>query len=128
MPHWESTRDWRYFQTGYDKKASQSHERTEHYLVRVVPLPHRPPRDRRGRGDLHQHPGLTQAEARQGVLITKLQHRTRDLLTVVQSIAGHRLDPLPLVSHRYGLDDAADAYALIDENPSAALQVVLDFA
>ncbi len=48
--------------------------------------------------------------------------------TVVQSIADHRLDPLPLVSHRYGLDDAADAYALLDENPSAALQVVLDFA
>jgi threonine dehydrogenase-like Zn-dependent dehydrogenase len=48
--------------------------------------------------------------------------------TVVQSIADHRLDPLPLVSHRYRLEDAAEAYELLDENPSAALQVVLDFA
>jgi 2-desacetyl-2-hydroxyethyl bacteriochlorophyllide A dehydrogenase len=48
--------------------------------------------------------------------------------TVVQSIADGRLDPLPLVSHRYRLDDAAEAYALLDENPAAALQIVLDFA
>jgi threonine dehydrogenase-like Zn-dependent dehydrogenase len=48
--------------------------------------------------------------------------------TVVQSIAERRLDPLPLVSHRYRLEDAEEAYALLDENPSAALQIVLDFA
>ncbi|MFM0478797.1 sensor histidine kinase [Paraburkholderia strydomiana] len=35
--------------------------------------------------------GLTQAEARQRVLIAELQHRTRNLLTVVQSIAQHTL-------------------------------------
>lgn len=48
--------------------------------------------------------------------------------TVVQSISDHRLDPLPLVTHRYPLEDASEAYELLDEDPSAALQVVLDFA
>jgi two-component system CheB/CheR fusion protein len=34
---------------------------------------------------------VTQAERRQGVLIAELQHRTRNLLAVVQSIAGQTL-------------------------------------
>lgn len=48
--------------------------------------------------------------------------------TVVQSIADGRLDPIPLVTHRYRLEDAAEAYAMLDSNSSAALQVMLDFA
>jgi two-component system CheB/CheR fusion protein len=35
--------------------------------------------------------GMTRAEARQQVLIAELQHRTRNLLAVVQSIAGQTL-------------------------------------
>jgi threonine dehydrogenase-like Zn-dependent dehydrogenase len=48
--------------------------------------------------------------------------------TVIQSIADRRLDPLPLVSHRFRIDDAADAYEMLDKDPSSALQIVLDFA
>jgi two-component system CheB/CheR fusion protein len=62
-------------------------DRTTHYLVRVSPY----------RGGDRQTEGIviafvdvtniTRAEARQDVLIAELQHRTRNLLTVVQSIA-----------------------------------------
>lgn len=48
--------------------------------------------------------------------------------TVVDALADGRLDPLPLVTHRYGLDDAAAAYEMLDRDPSGALQVVLEFA
>jgi two-component system CheB/CheR fusion protein len=41
--------------------------------------------------------GLTNAEARQRVLIAELQHRTRNLLTIVQSIAQQTLDKGPLL-------------------------------
>src|SRR4029453_2866392 len=60
---------------------------TTHYLVRLSPY----------RGGDRQTEGIvipffdvtniTRAEARQDVLISELQHRTRNLLTVVQSIA-----------------------------------------
>jgi two-component system, chemotaxis family, CheB/CheR fusion protein len=62
-------------------------DRTTHYLVRLSPY----------RGGDRQTEGIviafvditniTRAEARQDVLIAELQHRTRNLLTVVQSIA-----------------------------------------
>lgn len=48
--------------------------------------------------------------------------------TVIQSIADRRLDPLPLVSHRFRLEDAAEAYELLDTDPASVLQIVLDFA
>jgi two-component system CheB/CheR fusion protein len=62
-------------------------DRTTHYLVRLSPY----------RGGDRQTEGIviafvdvtniSRAEARQDVLIAELQHRTRNLLTVVQSIA-----------------------------------------
>jgi two-component system, chemotaxis family, CheB/CheR fusion protein len=62
-------------------------DRASHYLVRLSPY----------RGGDRQTEGIviafvditnvTRAEARQDVLIAELQHRTRNLLTVVQSIA-----------------------------------------
>ncbi|WP_144709870.1 zinc-binding alcohol dehydrogenase [Curtobacterium pusillum] len=45
---------------------------------------------------------------------------------VVDAMAKGRLDPRPLVSHRYPLAKAATAYAMLDTDPSAALQVVLE--
>jgi 2-desacetyl-2-hydroxyethyl bacteriochlorophyllide A dehydrogenase len=47
--------------------------------------------------------------------------------TVIELVAAGRLDVLPLVSHVVPAPLAADAYALLDTDPAAALQVVLDF-
>lgn len=73
---------------------------TKHYLVRLAPY----------RNGSRQTEGvviafvnltsLTEAEARQQVLISELQHRTRNLLAVVQSIAMQTL----------GRGDAVDAF------------------
>ncbi|WP_431278639.1 zinc-dependent alcohol dehydrogenase [Leifsonia poae] len=48
--------------------------------------------------------------------------------TVVQSLANGSVDAASLVTHRYRLDEAADAYRMLDADPSSALQVVLDFS
>ncbi|MGC4943280.1 oxidoreductase [Kribbella sp. DT2] len=37
------------------------------------------------------------------------------------------VDPEPLITHRVGVEDAADAYVLLDTRPGDALQVVLEF-
>jgi 2-desacetyl-2-hydroxyethyl bacteriochlorophyllide A dehydrogenase len=37
------------------------------------------------------------------------------------------LDPVPLITHRFPLDQADRAYALLDENPAEALQVILTY-
>ena len=47
--------------------------------------------------------------------------------TVIELVAAGRVDVLPLVSHVVPAPLAADAYALLDADPAAALQVVLDF-
>jgi 2-desacetyl-2-hydroxyethyl bacteriochlorophyllide A dehydrogenase len=47
--------------------------------------------------------------------------------TVVDLVAAGRLDVLSLVSHIVPAPLAADAYALLDSDAAAALQVVLDF-
>ncbi|MEN3269650.1 zinc-binding alcohol dehydrogenase [Pseudonocardia sp.] len=47
--------------------------------------------------------------------------------TVIDLIAAGELDVLPLVSHVVPVRSAPDAYALLDADPAAALQVVLDF-
>ncbi|MEJ3651665.1 zinc-binding alcohol dehydrogenase [Actinomycetes bacterium KLBMP 9759] len=47
--------------------------------------------------------------------------------TVVDLVAAGRLDVLPLVSHLVPAADAASAYELLDQDATAALQVVLDF-
>lgn len=48
--------------------------------------------------------------------------------TIVDAIADGRLDTESLVTHRYALADAAQAYEMLDTDPAAALQVVLDFS
>lgn len=68
---------------------------TTHFLVRLGPYRDT---DHRTEGVVVTFvdiTGLTRAEARQQVLISELQHRTRNLLTVVQSIAmqSFRKDP-----------------------------------
>ncbi len=65
-----------------------------------------------------------------GGVPTELAERwTRDRLqeTVVALLADGRLDVHPLVSHLVPVDQAPSAYRLLDESPSEALQVVLDF-
>jgi threonine dehydrogenase-like Zn-dependent dehydrogenase len=47
---------------------------------------------------------------------------------VLQSLANGSVDAASLVTHRYRLDDAAEAYRMLDADPSSALQVVLDFS
>jgi 2-desacetyl-2-hydroxyethyl bacteriochlorophyllide A dehydrogenase len=47
--------------------------------------------------------------------------------TVVDLVAAGQVDVLSLVSHVVPVPLAADAYALLDTDPAAALQVVLDF-
>ena len=47
--------------------------------------------------------------------------------TVVDLVAAGKIDVLSLVSHVVPATLAADAYALLDADPSGALQVVLDF-
>lgn len=48
--------------------------------------------------------------------------------TVVEALANGSVDAASLVTHRYRLEDAADAYRMLDADPSAALQIVLDFS
>ncbi len=48
--------------------------------------------------------------------------------TVIQALADGRLDAVSLVTHRFALDQAAEAYQMLDTDPSAALQVVLEFS
>ncbi|WP_426518987.1 zinc-dependent alcohol dehydrogenase [Diaminobutyricibacter sp. McL0618] len=47
--------------------------------------------------------------------------------TVVDALADGRLHAAELVTHTYRIEDAAEAYRLLDTDPSAALQVVLEF-
>jgi len=47
--------------------------------------------------------------------------------TVVEALTDGRLDAAALVTHRYRVEDAAEAYQLLDTDPAAALQVVLEF-
>jgi len=73
------------------ERRIESEDKLEHYLVRLAPY----------RNSDHKTDGvvvtflnisnLMRAEARQQVLISELQHRTRNLLTVVQSIARQTL-------------------------------------
>lgn len=47
--------------------------------------------------------------------------------TVVDALASGRVDAASLVTHRFSLADAADAYRLLDTDAAAALQIVLEF-
>jgi threonine dehydrogenase-like Zn-dependent dehydrogenase len=37
------------------------------------------------------------------------------------------LDPAPLITHRFPLERAADAYRLLDERPEETLQVIFSY-
>jgi 2-desacetyl-2-hydroxyethyl bacteriochlorophyllide A dehydrogenase len=47
--------------------------------------------------------------------------------TIVDGMASGALDPVSLISHRFGLTDAGEAFRMLDEDAAAALQVVLEF-
>ncbi len=47
--------------------------------------------------------------------------------TLLDVMRGGRVDPIPLVTHRFPLASAADAYTMLDNDPAAALQVILEF-
>lgn len=47
--------------------------------------------------------------------------------TVVDALAAGAIDATTLVTHRFALNDAADAYRMLDTDPASALQVVLEF-
>jgi threonine dehydrogenase-like Zn-dependent dehydrogenase len=46
---------------------------------------------------------------------------------VVGLVADGRLDLAPLVSHVVPCEEVVEAYRLLDEDPGATLEVVLDF-
>jgi threonine dehydrogenase-like Zn-dependent dehydrogenase len=48
--------------------------------------------------------------------------------TVVARLAQGQPDVTALVSHRYDVEDAAEAYRMLDADPAAAMQVILEFA
>jgi two-component system, chemotaxis family, CheB/CheR fusion protein len=86
------------------EKRVHNVEGTEHYLIRLGPY----------RDAEHTTEGvvvtffditsLTRAEARQRVLIAELQHRTRNLLTVVQSVGQQTLEKgVPMPTSQQGL-------------------------
>lgn len=73
------------------ERRVESDERLTHYLVRLAPY-------RGGAQKIEgvvvtfiDVTGLTRSEVRQGLLIAELQHRTRNLLAVVQSLAQQTL-------------------------------------
>jgi two-component system CheB/CheR fusion protein len=73
------------------ERQANSMDGTAHFLVRLAPY-----RDGERRSDgvvisFVDITGMVHAEQRQAVLIAELQHRTRNLLTVIQSIAHQTL-------------------------------------
>lgn len=48
--------------------------------------------------------------------------------TLLDVMLEGRVDPIPLVTHRFPLAAAADAYTMLDTDPAGALQVVLELA
>ncbi|HXP00074.1 MAG TPA: CheR family methyltransferase [Luteibacter sp.] len=75
-----------------------ANEGSGHYLVRVAPYQ---TSDRATRGVVVTFldvTTMTRSEARQQVLISELQHRTRNLLTLIQSIAQKTLGGVPNVA------------------------------
>jgi threonine dehydrogenase-like Zn-dependent dehydrogenase len=77
------------------------------------------------------HPNRVSVVASQiGVLPTALSNRwdgARLRRTIVDLVAAGRLDVASLVTHVVPLREADLAYRLLDEEPTEALQVVLDF-
>jgi threonine dehydrogenase-like Zn-dependent dehydrogenase len=81
-------------------------------------------------GEEFHHNRVSLVASQIGGLPTALTQRwnvARLQRAVLALVAGGRLDVTALVSHVVPVDDAASAYRLLDEDPSEALQVVLDF-
>lgn len=81
-------------------------------------------------GEEFHHNRVSLVASQIGGLPTALTQRwdvARLQRAVLALVAGGRLDVTALVSHLVPVDDAASAYRLLDEDPSEALQVVLDF-
>jgi threonine dehydrogenase-like Zn-dependent dehydrogenase len=47
--------------------------------------------------------------------------------TVMGLAAEQRIELKRLVTHRFGIEDAEEAFRLLDEDPTEAVQVVLEF-
>lgn len=76
-----------------------TYDGTGHYLLRVAPYQ---TGDQANRGvvvTFFDVTTMTRSEARQQVLISELQHRTRNLLTLIQSTAQKTLGQLPEVAN-----------------------------
>jgi two-component system CheB/CheR fusion protein len=79
------------------ERRVESEDHAAHYLVRVVPYRNGQQKAEGVVVTFLNVTGLTVAETRQKVLIAELQHRTRNLLSLVESIALQTLpDGLPL--------------------------------
>jgi two-component system CheB/CheR fusion protein len=76
---------------GSIERHAQNVEQTEHYLVRLAPYCSGGDRIEGVVVTFVDVTGVTRAERRQRVLIAELQHRTRNLLAVVQSLAQQTL-------------------------------------
>ncbi|TCF96652.1 chemotaxis protein CheR [Paraburkholderia strydomiana] len=73
------------------ERRVDSEDKTQHFLIRLAPYRDS---DRRTAGvviTFMDVTGITRAQARQQVLIAELQHRTRNLLSVIQAIARETL-------------------------------------
>jgi 2-desacetyl-2-hydroxyethyl bacteriochlorophyllide A dehydrogenase len=81
-------------------------------------------------GEEFHHNRVSIVASQIGGLPTALTHRwdvPRLHRAILDLVAAGRLDVTSLVSHVVPFSDAASAYRLLDEDPSEALQVVLDF-
>jgi two-component system CheB/CheR fusion protein len=87
------------------ERRTESEDGTRHYLVRLAPYRNGNHKTDGAVVAFVNVTGLTQAESRQQMLIAELQHRTRNLLAVVASIASQTLPggaPLGAFTARLG--------------------------
>ncbi len=95
MPHFDSDIARTVTEGGVIERRIDSKDRAINYLVRLAPYRNG---DKRAEGVVVTFlniTGLTRAETRQKVLIAELQHRTRNLLALVESIARQTLPTEP---------------------------------
>jgi two-component system, chemotaxis family, CheB/CheR fusion protein len=76
---------------GTIERRADHHDGNAHYLVRLAPYRNGDPKTEGVVVAFVDVTSLTQAEAHQRVLLAEVQHRTRNLLAVVQSIAAQTL-------------------------------------
>ena len=81
-------------------------------------------------GDEFHHNRVDLRSSQISGVAPELAHRwdkVRLARTALTLQADGLLDLAPLITHTFDVEDAADAYRLLDESPAAALQVVLTF-